>query len=181
MLTAIAWDIVGEPFLKRYAGKRRSMYRCRCECGRIRMVPAHKVEFSDPTPCRVCANRIRTGSNNSKWAGVGRISGAFWSRVLGNARKRGIAVRVTIAEAWKLYLQQGGRCALTNLPITFAPLTDKRGTASLDRISSKKGYVIGNVQWVHKDINIIKRELSQERFIELCGLVTAYRGRPCRN
>ena len=33
------------------------------------------------------------------------------------------------------------------------------------------GYVPSNVQWVHKDINKIKFNMSEERFVELCCLV----------
>ena len=40
--------------------------------------------------------------------------------------------------------------------------------ASLDRIDSSLGYIEGNVQWVERKVNIIKRELKQEEFIKLC-------------
>ena len=45
------------------------------------------------------------------------------------------------------------------------------GTASLDRIDSSRGYVIDNIQWVHKDINWLKNDWSQKEFIELCSRV----------
>ena len=41
-------------------------------------------------------------------------------------------------------------------------------TASLDRINSKKGYVEGNIQWVHKDINMMKHCLETSDFIKWC-------------
>jgi hypothetical protein len=41
-------------------------------------------------------------------------------------------------------------------------------TASLDRIDSSKGYVIDNVQWLHRDINMMKQRFSQEYFINIC-------------
>lgn len=44
-------------------------------------------------------------------------------------------------------------------------------TASLDRIDSSKGYVIGNVQWVHKTINTMKMDLANSEFIKLCQMV----------
>jgi len=46
------------------------------------------------------------------------------------------------------------------------------GNASLDRIDSSIGYVNDNVQWVHKDINMMKRIYTQEYFIYLCKLVS---------
>lgn len=45
------------------------------------------------------------------------------------------------------------------------------GTASLDRIDSSKGYVEGNVHWVHKDINIMKWDFPLETFIKMCKFV----------
>jgi hypothetical protein len=47
-----------------------------------------------------------------------------------------------------------------------------RGTASLDRIDSKLGYNINNIQWVHKDVNTIKWDLSHDKFIEICQIIT---------
>ena len=46
-----------------------------------------------------------------------------------------------------------------------------KNTASLDRIDSSKGYVEGNVQWVHKMINMSKQQYSQEEFIDMCKAV----------
>ena len=44
----------------------------------------------------------------------------------------------------------------------------KLQTASLDRIDSTKGYSKDNIQWVHKDINCMKMDFSQQYFIDLC-------------
>ena len=37
---------------------------------------------------------------------------------------------------------------------------------SLDRIDSSKGYEENNVQWVHKDINLMKNKYDNKYFIE---------------
>ena len=102
------------------------------------------------------------------------MTGYIWSRIVGFARQRAIAVKVTIQEAWQLYLSQDRRCALTGIEIGFAPSACRpNGTASLDRIDSSGDYEIGNIQWVHKDVNLMKREMSQDRFFEICCLVVA--------
>lgn len=44
-------------------------------------------------------------------------------------------------------------------------------TASLDRIDNKLPYQIGNLQWVHKNVNIMKRNLTHEQFVGVCRLV----------
>jgi hypothetical protein len=75
--------------------------------------------------------------------------------------------------AWKRFLQQDRKCALTGLPLTinYSRLTGDPHTASLDRIDSSKGYVRGNIQWIHKDVNMMKRIYDQGYFIEMCRLV----------
>jgi hypothetical protein len=73
---------------------------------------------------------------------------------------------------WNLFLSQDRKCALSGIPIGFQ---DRSGsTASLDRIDNSKGYVIGNVQWVHKDVNIMKHTHSQDYFIGLCATIASH-------
>jgi len=64
--------------------------------------------------------------------------------------------------------KQAGLCAYTKLPISI-----RSRTASLDRKDSSKGYIEGNVQWVHKDINMMKRHYTEEYFLRLCSLVNS--------
>ena len=35
-----------------------------------------------------------------------------------------------------------------------------------------KGYIKDNIQLVHKDVNMIKKEYDQEYFLTLCRLIT---------
>ena len=46
-------------------------------------------------------------------------------------------------------------------------------TASLDRIDNTKGYIIDNVQWVHKQVNFMKGTMKQTEFIEFCKLISS--------
>jgi len=48
----------------------------------------------------------------------------------------------------------------------------KTNTASLDRIDCNKSYSIENIQWVHKDVNIMRNAYSIDRFVEICKLVS---------
>jgi hypothetical protein len=47
-----------------------------------------------------------------------------------------------------------------------------QATASLDRIDSSKGYIEGNLQWLHKRINIMKGNMSEKEFLDFCESVT---------
>jgi hypothetical protein len=49
------------------------------------------------------------------------------------------------------------------------------GTASLDRIDSRKGYEPQNIQWVLKEVNLMKGAMPQGHFITLCNAVVSHR------
>lgn len=96
----------------------------------------------------------------------------MFSQIQWDARDRKIEFNLTIEYLWELYLLQKKKCALTGEDLCFGKYTkDISRTASLDRVDSAKGYIVGNVQWVHKDINLIKGQYSQSYFISLCRRV----------
>ncbi|MGL5077132.1 MAG: hypothetical protein ACRDBG_15085 [Waterburya sp.] len=97
------------------------------------------------------------------------IGGAFIADVRYKARERNIEFNLTMKELLALAEKQRYKCALTGWDINVE--SSKKKTASLDRINPKMGYTIDNVQWTHKDINLMKLTHSQERFIELCKAV----------
>ena len=106
------------------------------------------------------------------YKGYGLISGQRWSQIRCGAIKRKHEFNITIRESWEIYLKQKKRCALTNLPIDFQKTSIGTYNASLDRIDSSKGYISGNIQWVHKDVNLMKRNFSEIYFFKLCKLIT---------
>lgn len=125
--------------------------------------------------CRRDQYQKITGKNNTNYKGYEEINGKYWSIIKNRAERRGYTINISIEYAWNLYLLQNKRCALSGLPINFAISNKKSSetTASLDRIDSTMGYVEGNVQWVHKHINIMKNIYSQEYFISLCKLIAS--------
>jgi hypothetical protein len=122
------------------------------------------------TYCRPC-NLGKQQEENVNWRGYGKISRTTFFFIQKGAETRGLEFRVTIQELWELYESQGGLCALTKQPISFGSYRYDNITASLDRINSEYGYYIGNVQWVHKDINMMKLDYGQDEFIEWCRKV----------
>ncbi len=110
------------------------------------------------------------GDKHCQFTGYKEIRGKKWSDYKKKAAIRGLTFDIRIEDAWGLYEEQDERCALTGLPIRHH-LHNGGGTASLDRIDSKKGYSLGNVQWVHKDVNRMKMDLEQNHFIDLCCLI----------
>jgi hypothetical protein len=101
---------------------------------------------------------------------VGELSKTKYSRIKKSARERKIVFDVSMGYLWELFEKQNSMCVLSGLKIKL----DKQCidvTASLDRIDSSKGYIEGNVQWVHKDVNKMKQDYSDDYFIKICKLI----------
>jgi hypothetical protein len=64
---------------------------------------------------------------------------------------------------------------LSGIDINFRPnYQSYQATASLDRKDSTLGYIKGNLQWVHKDVNMAKGLMTQESFIKMCTIIVNY-------
>lgn len=117
--------------------------------------------------------KVIKGSDNKRWNGYERISGAFWGRIKNNAKSRDINFNISIEDAWNQFVKQDGKCALSGYPLCldFTNTDYSRKTASLDRIDNNKGYEKDNIQWLHKDVNWIKGRFTTERLLELCRAI----------
>lgn len=146
-------------------------YRCECKCGNVKNIVRSNLVTGHTGSCG-CLKR-RYGSANPTFYGFGEIGSRFWGSIKNKAESRNLSFDISIEEAWQKFEDQGRCCALTGTPINFIVSNDSKSkTASLDRIDSNKGYVRGNIQWVHKNINWMKGVFSTERFIELCRMVS---------
>lgn len=117
------------------------------------------------------------GENSNCFTGLGQIRGQTWAKIKRKAAIRSLEFNITLEYAWCLYLEQSGLCALSGQPIHFGRSGhNKETTASLDRKDSTRGYTEDNVQWVQKDINLMKRTLTDEEFINYCKQVAQFRG-----
>lgn len=145
-----------------YQGGRK--WLCQCVCGAEHIRQPSALENS----CRECKHqRMRKPASSVQY-----------HTHKGQAKLRGKAWAIDKAYFIKLIEEQEYKCKLTDLPIQFgnSAIDYQHGgsTASLDRINSASDYRDGNLQWVHKDINRMKMDFTQERFIELCHLITAH-------
>ncbi len=142
---SIGWDCICSA-CGREAWKKKSELNCACKCSR--------------------------GVANKRWKGTLHISGSWWDNsVVRGASSRGLDLTIDINQAESLLVTSNFLCALSGKPIQKADYGNA-STASLDRIDSKKGYIISNVQWVHKDVNRSKWALDQNVYIEMCHLVS---------
>lgn len=138
----------------------RIRWNCTCSlCGSKSVVPSSRI-IKCPKYCRYC-----TG-----FEGVGDLGRTYWNRMVRGAKRRKIPIECTIEEAWELFKRQGGRCAISGIKLTIRMFGSKI-TASLDRIDSKQSYKLGNIQWVHKRINLMKLAMSDSELIDLCNQI----------
>jgi hypothetical protein len=142
---------------------------CKCSCGAVKLVSCYTLIKGTSTKCLTCGNSLKREKNPS-WKGYGSIPGKVVSKLKRDAIKRNIVFDLDINFLNELFKKQDGKCALSKLD-----LDNNYGTMtlSLDRIDSSKGYVENNVQWTHKDINMMKRDYDQGYFIYLCKLITS--------
>ncbi|NDD83557.1 hypothetical protein EBZ38_04645 [bacterium] len=151
-----------------------NMIECVCDCGNTIVIVCHSLTSGNTKSCG-CEARKR-GKDHANYRGYENIQQSYWSSIIKGADKRNLEMSISVEYAWSLYEKQGKKCAVTGVPIFF-PQTRKtanKSTASLDRIDNTKGYIEGNVQWVHKKINQIKMDLTIEDFFELCKSVVNY-------
>lgn len=149
-------------------------WECQCECGlKVIRVSTHLRRGN--CCCVECKKKI---DKIKSFQGYEDISGILWNSIHRGARNRGIEFTITKEYAWNLFLKQNKKCAISGCDLVFAK--NKRGqiegktTASLDRIDSSKGYIENNVQWVHKWINVMKSDFTQDEFLEICERITCY-------
>lgn len=149
------------------------LWNCICDCGRTKMVRSNHLINGKVTSCGCKMNR--NGSECKLWDGYGEISGSYFSKIRSGALSREISFNITIEYIWNLFIKQNRKCALTGIDLDIGGHNNKiNKTASLDRIDNNKGYEEGNVQWVHKDVNRMKREYLEEYFIEICKKITEH-------
>lgn len=144
----------------------KSLVKCQCECGKIHSIVKHRLLNNKTNSCG-CQKRTQN---------TGAINSGYFNSIKKGAEGRNMEFNITIEEISKLFELQERKCALTGLQLnTYDEHKNKKNmTASLDRIDSEKGYTIDNVQWVHKKINKLKLDFTEEELYYYCKLIVEY-------
>ena len=162
--------------LKQKRQQKQRFWKCKCSCGFVGYLSSSQLMYKN-RPNKMCAkcviNKKRSGSASPRYTGYEDLSGKKWKQILKHAVNRNISVEITIKDCWDLYIKQNKKCALTGQSIFFGNKANNN-TASLDRIDSNKHYSIGNIQWIHKDVQRMKWDINQEKFLKLCYDITKY-------
>ena len=91
------------------------------------------------------------------------------------AKKLNIEFNLTLDYIKELWDNQNGKCALSNINMTFLLKEGRVPTnVSIDRIDRNKGYIKGNIQLVCMACNQIKSDLSETKMYEFCKKIVEY-------
>ena len=145
-------------------------WKCKCDCGNILRVSQTHLTIGKTKSCG--CNHFQIRDKHPSWKGFGEVSGTFFNTIRYGAKIRDMEFKITPQKIWELFLKQNRKCELSGLELKFSKYSGGNdGTASLDRIDNLKGYTIDNVRWIHKDLNIMKMDLSDEKLLEYCKLI----------
>ena len=115
--------------------------------------------------CKKCANRKPSNSGHKGWENGIRVS--WFNKIKTGAETRGLEFNLTTKDLSDIWT---GKCALTGWDLK--DLGRVNNEASLDRIDSSKGYIVGNIQFLHKDVNFMKQAFDNDYFISAAKAIT---------
>lgn len=169
-------DITNQRFGKLVAIKQHSQTKsqnwrwlCKCDCGEDKIAEMRFLNSGYTYQCNKCHFKAKE-TYSLDWA-LGKVQNS--------AKRRKLQCNLTVQYLEDLYKKQQGLCALSGRKLTKYSYKQAKNKAlekniSLDRIDSSKGYIEGNVQWVHRDINWGKNAQSDKDFIQMCQEVVDY-------
>ena len=159
------WTIISTEIKNNGSNNRSTYYKVRCQCGKEGWRAAHTLISNTTKSCKSCA---KTVNNQNTYIT------SYFNKSKRRANNMNLEFNLSVEYLESLYLQQKGRCKLSGLEINFKPNWERNvQTASLDRIDNTKGYIVGNVQWVHKQVNFMKGTMEQKEFIKFCKLISS--------
>jgi len=165
---------------------KRTYYQVQCDCGRIDLKRKDWVEKGRTKMCKPCSAKLTASKHPPpvNRTGCEGLSGTHYLSIKFGAKRRGISFDVSPDFLWELYLKQHKLCALSGQPIVLVNKIKNNNvdwsivTASLDRIDSLKGYTEENIQWVHKRVNLLKNDFTEEELLYWAKKIVEKHGNP---
>lgn len=161
-----AWKVLN------YAGKNfygRHIWKVQCKCGFEKECVVDNIVSGASKCCSSCSIVEKHHVYD------GFLSPQYYKYLQNLATRRSIDFLLSREYLEELLAVQNFKCKLSGDQLTFGRSGKYYDSAnyniSLDRVDSSKAYVVGNVQWVTKNINFMKRTLSNTDFINLCKQV----------
>lgn len=175
-------DLTGKRFGKlvalytpsRKVGERR-LWTCRCDCGTEKIIKAYNLTSGATNSCG--CEKIKASKMNIKIAHIKATKEGSAFRHLLSAYKNGAKER---GLPWKLTEEEFKE--LTSSPCYYTGVLPKSIVKAcsgevyvyngIDRVNNEEGYTADNSVPCCAEINMMKKTLSKNTFIELCKKVT---------
>lgn len=130
------------------------------------------------TICKLCGSE-----KNRAWREAAQDPRLSFRVSLNSARRRGIDVQVSFHDIIAIWEEQQGRCAISNLPMSWAKGNNKGlarwDSVSIDRIDSTLGYIPGNLRLILFCINAFRGSASDEQMHRVVDAILKHRVIKC--
>jgi len=151
-----------------YLGADKRWYKKCPSCGELQSYLRRNyaiASHNENKECKSCSNSRPENNQHKGWI-KGILRHSFFEKYRMQAALRNLLWDIDAEYLADLLIEQDYKCALSGWDIDAMEINNN--SASLDRIDSTKGYVKGNVQWVHKMVNMCKQQYTQEQFVSMC-------------
>ena len=146
-----------------------AVWVCKCSCGNVTTALGTMLRVGKRTTCGAIDKHGAISRS------TGDIRPSLIRRLKTDAKRRNYEFSVDNGYLWNLFCAQSGKCVYSDDDISFAykrnGIVSPSTTASLDRIDNNLGYTIGNLQWIHKDLNKMRMCLPEDVFLYWCNAV----------
>lgn len=151
------------------------VYSLECEKCHIIFSRVRKTELIEKTRTKRCNRCLMfdklkaNGGRPTNYCGTEHFASRTIQGWKFSAAKRHHEWALSYEDIENQYLSQKGYCALSGIKMEGNSKSPLR--PSLDRINSKMGYLVGNIQFVCCMINVMKNKYDEKQFIKMCGLI----------
>jgi hypothetical protein len=160
--------------LTREVGERR-FWMCRCECGVEKLIKAHNLTSGETNSCgcaKLASSRANIGIAHSKAVKEGSAFRHLLAMYKNNAKTRGFIWELTAEKFKELTSSPCYYTGTVPSSIVKAQSGEVYTYNGIDRLDNTKGYTLENSVACCGEVNMMKKALSKENFIELCRKIT---------
>lgn len=135
-------------------------FKCQCDCGNVVHIRRTSLVNKVTQSCGCLRKDL------DREGGYEDICAKYFIRLKNCAESRNLEFNITIEDIWNQYVKQNKKCYLSGLDISFEPIgiNTVKQTASVDRKNPKIGYTKENIGIVHKRVNTMKHNMTNNEF-----------------
>jgi hypothetical protein len=152
-------------------GRRR--WRCMCECGGEKISTANLLKSGNVKSCGCLkVNCIEAMKRATSLEPRDAYLNNMYSQSRYRSSQRNIKFELTIEQFANICKEKCYYCGEYDSRVHHKVSGDiVVEVVGVDRIDSNKGYTKDNIQWVHKRVQQMKWNISQDQFIEWCKII----------